>query len=239
MFLKLVSRSMMIKFSELSFLFAGRIYPFGWKIIGVSFVLCIISWIIYVPIGIFFLILTFGIIYFFRDPERIPPLLPQSIVSPADGLVVEVCQAKTPKNLPLSEQTWTKVSIFLSITDVHVNRSPAEGIVTYRSYQKGKFCGAFKKESGEQNERLSLIIKLPSNKEIICTQIAGFIARRIVCCTVPSDPLFIGQRYGIICFGSRMELYVPKSYEVLVRQGQRMIAGETLIAFSKDEKALN
>ncbi len=176
------------------------------------------------------LIFTLFCLYFFRDPERVPPGRPGAIVAPADGRIVSIGLAAPPPELGLgAEQRW-RVSIFLSVLNVHVNRMPAYGIVTRIAYRHGAFVSASLDKASTSNERNALAIRLPTGQELAVVQIAGLIARRILCSVREGDPVQVGDRFGIIRFGSRTDLYLPDGLPPLVAEGQTMIGGETLIA---------
>jgi phosphatidylserine decarboxylase len=168
--------------------------------------------------------------YFFRDPERVPPGRPDALVAPADGKVVSVAPAVPPSELGLGPVPRWRVGIFLSVLDVHVNRVPADGTVTRIAYRHGAFVNAALDKASERNERNAIAIRLPTGQEIAVVQIAGLIARRIVCDLREGDPVRAGNRLGIIRFGSRTDLYLPEGVRPLVAIGQTMIGGETVIA---------
>jgi phosphatidylserine decarboxylase len=176
------------------------------------------------------LIFTLFCLYFFRDPERVPPPRAGLFLAPADGRVVSVKQATPPAELGLGSELRWKVSIFLSVLDVHVNRVPADGVVTRIAYHHGAFVSASLDKASEANERNALAIRLPNGQEIAVVQIAGLIARRILCSVREGDPVIAGDRFGIIRFGSRTDLYLPEGVQPLVSEGQTMIGGETVIA---------
>jgi len=204
----------------------GRIYLIS------SIILTIIVIPFFIFIGIFFAILSIYIFYFFRDPNRIIPL-DGFIVSPADGTITYIGDANTPFDIENSNQLYTKVSIFLSIFDVHVNRMPIDGTIKEIKYIPGKFINATLDKSSEQNEKN--IIKISNGTyNYFVVQIAGLIARRIVCNVNKNQDLKKGDRIGIIKFGSRVDLYLPKSNKVLVSKGQKVIGGETIISNPKN-----
>jgi phosphatidylserine decarboxylase len=176
------------------------------------------------------LIFTLFCLYFFRDPERTTPPRAGVFVSPADGRVVSVTQAAPPAELGLGSDLRWRVSIFLSVLDVHVNRVPATGVVTRIAYRHGAFVSASLDKASTANERNALAIRLADGREIAVVQIAGLIARRILCQVAEGDPVRMGDRFGIIRFGSRTDLYLPPGVRPLVVEGQTMIGGETVIA---------
>jgi phosphatidylserine decarboxylase len=176
------------------------------------------------------LIFALACLYFFRDPERVPPPRPGVLVAPADGRVVGINPAIPPPELGLGSTTRWRVGIFLSVLNVHVNRVPADGTVTRIAYRHGSFVNAALDKASEENERNAIAIRLPSGQEIAVVQIAGLIARRIVCDLREGDAVHAGARLGIIRFGSRTDLYLPEGVRPLVLEGQTMIGGETVIA---------
>ena len=213
-----------------------KIHNEGWIYLVSAIILTIILIPFFIFIGIFFAILSIYIFYFFRDPNRIVPL-DSFIVSPADGTITYIGDANTPFDIENSNQLYTKVSIFLSIFDVHVNRMPIDGTIKEIKYIPGKFINATLDKSSEQNEKN--IIKISNgNYDYFVVQIAGLIARRIVCNVNKNQDLKKGERIGIIKFGSRVDLYLPKSNKVLVSKGQKVIGGETIISNPKNIREL-
>ncbi len=201
-------------------------YPFILGGIVVAF-LGLIVWHVLAWLGLIF---TLFCLYFFRDPERVPPLRENVFLAPADGLVVSIEPAVPPAELGLAPVPLMRVAIFLSVLDVHVNRVPISGTVTRIAYRPGTFVNAALDKASEDNERNALAIRLPGGQDIAVVQIAGLIARRILCEVVEGERLTVGQRFGIIRFGSRTDLYLPAGTLPLVAVGQRMIGGETVIA---------
>ena len=209
-----------------------KIHNEGWIYLVSAIILTIIVTPFFVFIGIFFAILSIYIFYFFRDPNRI---IPQDdfIVSPADGTITYIGETNNPLDIENNNEIYTKVSIFLSIFDVHVNRMPIEGTIKEIKYIPGKFINATLDKSSEQNEKN--IIKISNGTyNYFVVQIAGLIARRIVCNVNKNQDLKKGERIGIIKFGSRVDLYLPKSNKVLVSKGQKVIGGETIISNPKN-----
>jgi phosphatidylserine decarboxylase len=191
------------------------------------------SWIAW--IGVLFILFC---LYFFRDPERFPPPRPGALLAPADGHIVSIALVAPPPELGLGVMPRWRVAIFLSVLDVHVNRMPADGTVTRIAYRHGKFLSANLDKSSEENERNALAIRLPDGREIAVVQIAGLIARRILCDVREGDHVQAGGRFGIIRFGSRTDLYLPAGILPLVSEGQTMIGGESVIADLSDEPEL-
>jgi phosphatidylserine decarboxylase len=175
---------------------------------------------------------VFGLfcLFFFRDPIRVPPPRADAIVAPADGRVVSVAPGPPPAELGLGPDTRWRVSIFLSVLNVHVNRVPATGTVTRIAYRHGAFLNASLDKASEMNERNAIALRLPDGREMAVVQIAGLIARRILCSLREGDAVRGGDRLGIIRFGSRTDLYLPDGVRPLVREGQTMVGGETVIA---------
>ena len=182
------------------------------------------------------LALTAWCTYFFRDPPRVVPVAADLIVSPADGRVSQIVMTVAPKELGLGEQTRRRVSIFMSVFDCHVNRSPLAGKVKAVVYTPGKFLNAELDKASEGNERNGVVLET-TNGPVGVVQIAGLVARRIACFVKPGDELLAGQRIGLIRFGSRLDVYLPVSANILVAPGQRSIAGETVIARFGSEAA--
>jgi phosphatidylserine decarboxylase len=169
-------------------------------------------------------------LYFFRDPERVAPLRAGAVVAPADGRIVSVIQAVPPVELGLGDALCWRVAIFLSVMDVHVNRVPASGTVTRIAYRAGKFVNASLDKASDGNERNAMALRLPDGRSMAVVQIAGLVARRIVCQVREGQAVMGGARFGIIRFGSRTDLYLPEGVLPLVGVGQTMIGGETVIA---------
>ncbi len=168
--------------------------------------------------------------YFFRDPPRTVPTREGLVVSPADGIVSRVTEAVPPAELGLGTEPLTRISVFLNVFDVHVNRSPVAGSVERVVYNAGKFLNASLDKASTDNERNGLTLKLADGRQIGVVQIAGLIARRIVCHAREGQHLRTGERFGLIRFGSRTDLFLPKGVAPLVAVGQRMIGGETVMA---------
>ena len=189
----------------------------------ILFLLVVFFYFIYKPLFILSLILLIFTFYFFRDPERVVPIGDDILVSPADGLITNITETKKGK------KTYIKVSIFLSIFNVHIQRLPITGAVTKVDYIEGKFINATLDKASDENERLKITIK-NGNNLIYVTQIAGLIARRIVNYVKPNENINQGDRYGIIKFGSRVDIEFPNNFKLLVNEGQQSIGGETIIA---------
>ena len=189
----------------------------------ILFLLVIFFYFIYKPLFVASLIILIFTCYFFRDPERVVPLGDDILISPADGLITNITETKDGK------KKYTKVSIFLSVFNVHIQRIPISGEIVKIDYFEGKFINATLDKASEENERLKLTIKSKANL-IHVTQIAGLIARRIICNVKLKDNTNQGDRYGIIKFGSRVDIEFPDNFDLLVSVGQQCIGGETIIA---------
>jgi phosphatidylserine decarboxylase len=203
---------------------AGRPFILG-GLIAVMLGLALGAWLAW--LGLLF---TLFCLYFFRDPERVPPGRPGAVLAPADGRVVAVVPAVPPAELGLGAMPRWRVSTFLSMLNVHVNRVPADGIITRIAYRHGSFLNASMDKASEANERNAVALRLADGREIAFVQIAGLVARRIVCTLREGDTVQAGQRFGIIRFGSRADLYLPEGVRPLVAVGQTMVGGETVIA---------
>ncbi|MBW3244455.1 phosphatidylserine decarboxylase [Epibacterium sp. DP7N7-1] len=174
--------------------------------------------------------LTVWCYYFFRDPERVTPARPGLVVSPADGVISLIEPAIPPAELGLPDVPLTRVSVFMSVFNCHVNRAPVAGEVTAVAYRPGKFFNASLDKASADNERNSLAIRMEDGRDLAVVQIAGLVARRIVCFVKPGAHLDRGTRFGLIRFGSRLDVYLPEGVTPLVDLGQTMVAGETVIA---------
>jgi phosphatidylserine decarboxylase len=179
-------------------------------------------------------VLTIWCYYFFRDPERVSPQGSNLILSPADGIVSLIEQAVPPAELGTSSEPLTRVSVFMNVFNCHVNRTPIQGTVRNVAYRPGKFFNASLDKASADNERNSLLIEMPDGRELAVVQIAGLVARRIVCFTKAGSFLQTGERFGLIRFGSRLDVYLPNGVLPAVQVGQTMIAGETILAHLND-----
>jgi phosphatidylserine decarboxylase len=217
----------------------------GWKFVGGSLAAAVVLFLAWPPLGWLGLLVSGAVAFFFRDPKRVCPLREGLILAPSDGIVSSLREglilapadgivSSIDEVEPLGEFGWgtakrTRVSIFLSVFDVHVNRSPVSGLVRCAIYTRGQFLNAASKES-ERNERRALVIEMPNGADIAVVQIAGLIARRIVGTAKEGDRLVAGQRIGLIRFGSRTDTYLPLGAIPMVAVGQRMVGGETVLA---------
>ena len=206
-----------------------KIHSEGYKFLAISIFVTIFLNFFNSFLGFIGLVLSVWVYYFFRDPERVSINDDSYLISPADGEVLMVHEVDGPKELNLDKKKYTKISIFMNVFDCHVNRSPCEGSISEIFYKPGKFLNASLDKASEDNERNYYKIKNNSGEEIIVVQIAGLIARRIVCESTKDQQLSQGERIGMIRFGSRADVYF-ENYKPLVKVGQKTIAGETLLA---------
>lgn len=202
----------------------------GWKFVSIFALVTAVLGVLWLPFGLIGLVLTIWCYYFFRDPERITPQIKDVVVSPADGVVQMITRVTGPQELGMNNKTYNRISIFMSVFNVHVNRVPATGEIVKTQYIKGKFFNASLDKASKDNERQLLAMKTVSGKVIAFVQIAGLVARRIVCLAKEGDKYEAGERFGWIRFGSRLDVYLPTDVEPLVCVGQTMTAGETILA---------
>ncbi|MFO7936616.1 MAG: phosphatidylserine decarboxylase [Kiritimatiellia bacterium] len=202
----------------------------GQRFVLTAALLTFLMTLLWTPLAIPGLMLTAGVYLFFRDPERVPPDDPQAVVSPADGIVCMLTQTAVPGELEAGDTPVWRVSIFMSMLNVHVNRLPVSGTVIRKRYIPGKFFNASLDKASTDNERYLYLIKTGTGYQLGVVQIAGLIARRIVCFVKEGQKLTQGERFGLIRFGSRLDVYLPPGTEPVVKAGQIMTAGETVIA---------
>jgi phosphatidylserine decarboxylase len=206
------------------------IHPEGYPFVGgFAFASIVLLWL-WPPLGWLATLLTVWCAYFFRDPPRVTPVRDGIVVSPADGRVSQVVNAVPPKELELGERPLPRVSIFMSVFDCHINRSPVTGRIERIVYRPGKFLSADLDKASEDNERNAFVIAMPNGRRIAAVQIAGLVARRIVPFAREREAVAAGQRIGMIRFGSRVDVYLPEGTRPLAAEGQTAIAGETVIA---------
>ncbi len=179
--------------------------------------------------------LTIWCILFFRDPKRQTPITEQGLIAPADGTVQNIIATPPPPELNLPNTPLQRISIFMNVFNVHINRIPSNGTITQLNYRKGQFLSADLDKASEKNERQSIVMETANKDQIIITQIAGLVARRILCRLKENDTVEAGQKFGLIRFGSRVDVYLPPNYQPSCAIGQTIIGGETIIA-SKDNK---
>lgn len=202
----------------------------GHKFVAIFAVVALIAFLFWEPLGWLGVVLTVWCAYFFRDPDRVTPLREGLVISPADGRISAIEDVIAPAELDLDGEKRVRVSIFMNVFDVHVNRAPSAGKITKMTYVPGLFVNAELDKASEDNERLALTIELPGGKKLGVVQIAGLVARRIVPFVKEGEPLGVGERFGLIRFGSRVDVYLPPGQNALVAIGQRAIAGETVLA---------
>jgi phosphatidylserine decarboxylase len=206
------------------------VHPDGHKFIAIGAALTLLFFLLYPPVGWLLAILTAWVVYFFRDPHRVTPLRPGLVVSAADGKISAVEKVVPPPELGMGMDERVRISTFLSIFDVHINRAPVAGRIIRSLYVPGAFLNAALDKASEENERRSIVIETPSDGDVGVVQIAGLVARRIVTFSEVGDAVGIGERFGLIRFGSRVDIYLPPGKGALVSVGQRAIAGETVLA---------
>ncbi|HAU29519.1 MAG TPA: phosphatidylserine decarboxylase family protein [Rhodospirillaceae bacterium] len=202
----------------------------GWLFIGLALAIAFLLATASAVLGVLGLVVAGWFTYFFRDPPRVIPTREGLVVSPADGHVFSISESRAPEELDLGEESFTRVSIFLNVFDVHIQRLPVSGEITKVAYHPGKFLNASLDKASEDNERNGLALRMADGQNVAVVQIAGLVARRIVCWVRGGDKLEAGTRYGLIRFGSRVDVYLPKGISPLVCIGQRVLGGETVIA---------
>ena len=206
------------------------IHPAGWPFI---FLFILVSsaisyfWTLFVLPGV---LLSLWCVYFFRNPKRTTPITDHLVISPADGRILSADVLPVPEDLDLPSGKWRRISIFMNVFDVHVNRSPVAGKVVATTYHKGTFLNASLDKASENNERQNMVVEMATGQKIGVVQIAGLVARRILLEAAVGDHLNVGQQYGIIRFGSRVDVWVPATTPVNVLVGQTAIAGESILA---------
>ncbi len=202
----------------------------GWPFIAIFAITTVALFYVWFPAGWAGVILTLWCVYFFRDPARVTPTREGLVISPADGVVQMIKKAAPPEEIGFGTKELTRISIFMNVFDVHVNRIPIGGTVMQLAYRPGKFFNASLDKASEFNERQGVRLKTDQGREIAFVQIAGLVARRIKCDIVEEQAMRTGERFGLIRFGSRVDVYMPDDVPVLVAVGQRAVAGETVIA---------
>jgi phosphatidylserine decarboxylase len=206
-----------------------KIHKEGYRFLAIAIVITFICLLVSKVIGLIAILLTVWVYYFFRDPDRISIQDDNFLVSPADGLISNILEVDGPAELSLENKKFTKISIFMNVFNCHVNRTPTSGDVEEILYKPGKFLNASLDKSSEENERNYYRLKLKDGDEIIIVQIAGLIARRIVCEVEKNQSLVQGERIGMIRFGSRVDVYFSNR-KILAKLGQNVVAGESLLA---------
>ena len=206
-----------------------KLHKEGYRFLTLAAVITFILLLISNFLGLISFVLTVWVYYFFRDPERFPINDENYLLSPADGVVSQIIQTNGPSELGLENKKFTRISIFMNAFNCHVNRVPSSGKITKIFYKPGKYINASFDKASEENERNYVKMTNSNGEELILVQIAGLIARRIVCDVKENDETKQGDKFGIIRFGSRVDLYF-ENYQILVRQNQKTISGETLLA---------
>ena len=214
-----------------------RLHPEGVRFVVAFAVATLIFFLIWAPLGWFVLALTIWCFYFFRDPDRHTPTREGLLISPADGVISFVGPADPPSELQLGSDKVFRISVFMNVFNCHVNRSPVSGTVTLLSYRPGKFFNASLDKASEENERQNLRLENDKFGQIGVVQIAGLVARRIICTAREGEELKSGERFGIIRFGSRVDVYVDARFAPLVTVGQKSIAGETVFVDASSSEA--
>jgi phosphatidylserine decarboxylase len=208
----------------------------GYKFLAIGAGVCLLLFLVWPPLAWVAVLITAWIAYFFRDPPRVTPLRDGLVIAPGDGRISAIEVVRPPAELGFGDEPRLRISIFLSVFDVHINRAPVAGRVVRSVYVPGTFLNAALDKASEENERRCLVISTPNNQEIAVVQIAGLVARRIVTFIREGDTVGVGERYGLIRFGSRVDTYLPPGHGALVAIGQRAVGGETILAdFKSDE----
>jgi phosphatidylserine decarboxylase len=210
--------------------FVKPMHPEGRKFVAIAAAITAGLFLLWDPVGWIGLGLTVWVYYFFRDPERVTPEQAGVMVSPADGVVSLLEPAVPPAELELGDEPMLRVSVFMSVFNCHVNRVPTAGTITKVAYRPGKFFNASLDKASKDNERNGITVELPDGRKYGVVQIAGLVARRILCWSKEGDYLGRAERFGLIRFGSRLDIYLPEGAVCKVAIGQTMIAGETVIA---------
>ena len=206
------------------------IHPEGWKFAFIFFVISLLALLIYAPVSIIGFLLTLFTLWFFRDPSRNTPLDSNLIISSADGKVCLIDEACPPTEVSMKQEKMKRVCVFMNVFNVHVNRSPVAGVIKDIVYKEGKFLNASLDKASEKNERSSLIINSKHGVDIVVVQIAGLIARRILGFVSKNQNLNQGERFGLIRFGSRVDIYMPLDSTVKCSVGDKVVAGESVLA---------
>jgi phosphatidylserine decarboxylase len=202
----------------------------GHKFVAIGLAVTFLLFLVWPALGWIAAVVTLWIIYFFRDPDRVTPLRDGLVVAPGDGRISAIEKLRPPAELGIGDAERTRISIFLSVFDVHINRAPIAGRIVRSLYVPGAFLNAALDKASEENERRAIVIETPSGVTVAVVQIAGLVARRIVTFLGEGDSVGIGERFGLIRFGSRVDTYLPPGTTALVNVGQRAIGGETVLA---------
>ena len=216
------------------------VHPAGWPFIALFASAAIFMTWWFAPLGFAGWVLTAWCIYFFRDPPRVTPDRDDLVISPADGVVQSIVQAAPPEELEMGPEPRTRIAVFMNVFNVHVNRIPIHGTISAAAYRSGQFINASSDKASEQNERQSLKVTTEGGRDVGFVQIAGLVARRIICHAKVGDRMRAGERFGMIRFGSRVDVYLPDGVAPKVMVGQLAVAGETILAdLSSDEVTRN
>lgn len=210
--------------------FIKPMHPEGRRFVGIFALITLVLFWLWTPLGWIGVGATVWCYYFFRDPQRTTPSRAGLIVSPADGIVSLIEKAVPPTELGMSDEALTRVSVFMNVFNCHVNRAPIAGEIAAVAYRPGKFFNASLDKASVDNERNSVCIQMEDGRQIAVVQIAGLVARRIVCFVDKGQSLGTGERFGLIRFGSRLDVYLPNGVQPMVSVGQSMVAGETVLA---------
>jgi phosphatidylserine decarboxylase len=206
----------------------------GWPFIAFAFVATLLGWLLAHWLGLILLPIFLWVIAFFRDPERKTPTGQGLIICPADGKLLPLVRAAPPAELGMGTEPMCRMSIFMNVFNVHVNRAPCDGVIAGLAYRPGKFFNASFDKASTDNERMSIRLRVAgpagSEKDIAVVQIAGLVARRIVCDLKEGQPICRGDRFGMIRFGSRLDVYLPDGVTVQAKEGQSVSAGQTVLA---------
>jgi len=202
----------------------------GRPFIAIFLAVAVVLWWIWTPLGVLGAVLTCWCVYFFRDPDRVTPVQKGLVVSPADGVVQMIEMAVPPAELAMGETPQTRVSVFMNVFNVHVNRIPVDGTITRLAYRPGKFVNASLDKASIDNERQAVRMETDDGHDIAFVQIAGLVARRILCTLANDQAVRAGERFGMIRFGSRVDVFLPDGVEPMVCVGQTTVAGETVLA---------
>lgn len=212
------------------------VHPDGHKFVAIGAVASLLFFLLWPPLGWLLTGVTAWVVYFFRDPERVTPMREGLVLSAADGRISSIDKVRPPPELGLGGDERVRISTFLSIFDVHIQRAPVAGRIVRSVYIPGAFLNAALDKASEENERRAIVIDMPGGGEISVVQIAGLVARRIVTFSREGDSVASGQRYGLIRFGSRVDVFLPPGRHALVSVGQRAIGGETVLADLRSEE---
>jgi phosphatidylserine decarboxylase len=216
--------------------FLPKIHKEGYLFIAIFVLITLFLFLIWIPLGWLGVLLTVWCCYFFRDPERVPPNLTNLWLAPADGVVCAVNKMSLPEEIRREDQSqYHRVSIFMNVFNCHINRAPFGGKIEFVDYVRGAFFNASWDKASAENERQHLTMRSGNGDRFVVTQIAGLVARRIVCWTTMGRDLQRGERFGMIRFGSRVDIYLPAHIEPIVVVGQTMVGGETIIALNQEK----